>query len=114
MNNDQVYFKGATQIILGVLGASVFPYKFSAPSGCIGGQLKILGAAGSTIQVIPNAVSGASVGGATAITTMGGYPLDSGEIFPWYGPANFYLACTGVTGTVAACFEYTAGGATLA
>jgi len=116
MIQNQVHFMGATVITIGTLGAATFPYKFTSPPGCIGGQIKLMGAAGSTVQIFPNAVSGATIGGATSLigTSLTGYPLVTSEMFPWYGPANFYLACTGATATVAVCFEYTAGGATLA
>ena len=116
MTQNDVNLMGATTITLGVLGASVFPYWFKCPPGCVGGQIKLLGAAGSTVQIMPNAVSGASIGGATANATgssVQGYPLVTAEMFPWVGPASFYLAATGATATVAACFEFGAGGASL-
>lgn len=107
---------GATVITIGTLGASVFPFKLTSPAGCIGGQIKLLGAAGSTVQILPNAISGVSIGGATAggSSLTAGYPLVTQEMFPWYGPATFYIAATGATATVSALFEYTSSGASLA
>lgn len=111
---NETYFMGATQVNLNILGASVFPTKISPPAGCVGMQLKALGAAGATIQILPNAgPSGVSIGGATA--AVAGYPLTLGtDMFPIRGPAAFYLATTGSTATVAVNFMFSAGGATLA
>lgn len=116
MQQNEVFFMGGTVITIGILGAATFPYKITSPPGCIGGQIKLLGAVGSTVQILPNAVSGSTIGGATSLIggSLTGYPLVTSEMFPWYGPANFYLACTGATATIAACFEFTSGGATLA
>ena len=114
MTQKEIYGIGASQIILGTLGASVFPTKIVPPSGCVGMQLKLLGAAGSTVQILPNLVAGASIGGATAITTIPGYPLVTGEMYPIAGPAAFYLAATGASATVAVQFLYSASGCTLA
>lgn len=111
--SQRAYFFGATQMILGTLGASVFPSLIRSPSGCVGGQMVLLGASGSTVQVLPNAVSGASVGGGTAITTLGGYPITTSQTFTWDGPAAFYLAATGATATVAINFKFGEGGCTL-
>lgn len=113
-SQNEVYVMGGTQMVLGTLGASVFPTLVSPPSGCVGIQYKLLGAAGSTVQIVPNAISGASIGGATAITTIGGYPLVTSETSPIIGPASFYLAATGATATVALNFLFSSGGATLA
>lgn len=110
---NAIFGLGATQLVLGTLGASVFPTVIRPPVGCVGIQLKLLGAAGSTVQILPNAISGASIGGATAITTIGGYPLVTGEMYPLEGPACFYLAATGATATVAINFRFSAGGSTL-
>lgn len=112
MSQNGTYGVGATVVTLGVLGASVFPTKITAPSGCLGMRFKLLGAAGSTVQILPNAISGVSIGGATA--AIAGYPLVTGEMYPVYGPAVFYLAATGATATVAFAFEYSASGVTLA
>jgi hypothetical protein len=112
MTQDQVAFIGATQITINALGASVFPYKFQSGAGSIGGQLKLL--SGTTVCIVPNAVSGASIGGATAITTIGGYYLQTSEMYPWYGPASFYIATTSATAVISSLINYTAGGASLA
>lgn len=111
MQHD-AYGLGATQITLGVLGASVFPTVFKCPSGVCGVQFKLLGAAGSTVQILPTAIVGATVGGATAV--IAGYPLVTGEMYPIDGPSSFYIAATGATATVAALFIYSAQGVTLA
>lgn len=108
-------FLGATQMVLGTLGASVFPTLVRPPSGCVGGQMRLLGAAGSTVQILPNAVAGLNIGGATAL--VGGYPIypngTNNTDFYWDGPNAFYLAATGATATVAIVFQFSAG-ATLA
>jgi len=82
------------------------------PEGCVGMQFKLLGAAGATVQILPNkGASGVSIGGATA--AVAGYPLVTGEMYPVYGPAKFYLATTGSSATVACNFFFSSGGATL-
>ncbi len=108
------FFVGGTQIILGTLGASVFPTKITPPAGCVGMQFKLMGAAGSTVQIIANQITTGTVSGATSITGLGGYPLITGEMYPFYGPASFYLACTGASATIAANFMFSAAGTTLA
>lgn len=113
MSNKQIGFFGATQVILGTLGASVFPTKILPPAGCVGGQMKLLGAAGSSVIIAPNQISGATIAGATALTTIQGYPLVTGEMYPWVGPAQFYLAAAGATATVAINFHFSVGGASL-
>lgn len=113
VSQNEAYFMGATQIILGTLSATVFPTKILPPPGCAGMQFKLLGAAGSTVQIVPANVSGATIGGATAITTIGGYPLVTGEMYPVVGPAQFYLAATGATATIAVNFMFSAQGASL-
>jgi hypothetical protein len=112
MTQDQAAFIGATQIIINALGASVFPYLFQSGPGSISGQLKLV--TGTTVCIVPNAKSGASIGGATAITTIQGYYLATTEMYPWYGPASFYLATTSATAVISAVINYTAGGASLA
>ncbi len=99
-----VFLVGATQFFLGILGASVFPKVITPPPGCSEMQLRLIGASGSTVQILPNAISGASVGGATAV--VGGYPLVTGEQFPINGPACFYLAATGATATIGIAFWF--------
>lgn len=66
------------------------------------------------MHVVPNMMVGASVGGATSINNIGGYPLVSGEMHIVNGPATFYLAASGATATVAMMFEFSAHGTTLA
>jgi hypothetical protein len=105
---------GATQITLGILGASVFPTVLKSPSFS-GGQIIVgtLGA-GATVQVLPTAVSGASIGGATAVgASIAGWPLSTTVGFTWEGPAAFYVAATGGTSVINCLFKYSAG-ATLA
>jgi hypothetical protein len=107
-----VYFMGATVLNLSILGASVFPTAVKPPAGCVGMQIKAL--SGGTIQILPNAgTSGVSIGGATA--AISGYPLALGtDMFITPGPAAFYMAATGSSGTVAINFMFSAGGASLA
>lgn len=97
---------GSTQLTLGVLGASVFPTIFKTPTGVWGGQMKlgVIGAS-SLVQIYPQAIAGASVGGATGV--IAGYPLGATEVFAWNGPAYFYLAATGSTTTVAVTLNFT-------
>lgn len=111
---EKAFYLGGTQLTLGILGASVFPTKIYPPAGCVSLRYKLLSGAGSTVHVLPNLMVGASVGGATAISNVGGYPLVSGEMHIVNGPATFYLAASGATATVAILFEYSAHGTTLA
>lgn len=108
-------YLGATQLVLGTLGASVFPTLVKPPANCVGGQMRMLGAAGSTVQILPNTIAGLNIAGATAI--VGGYPIyptgTNNTDFYWDGPNAFYLAATGATATVAIVFQLSAG-ATLA
>lgn len=104
---------GATQMILGTLGSSVFPTVFSVPAGCVGVQLKLIGASGSSVCILPNAVSGKTISGATALTAIQGYPLVSGEMYPIMGPAQFYLGCAGASATIAVNLFFSSNGATL-
>lgn len=112
--NDS-YIIGGTCITLAALGASVFPTIIRSPS-ISGGQLKILTlGAGATVQILPAVVSGASIGGATAVgASIVGYPIGTTEIYPWVGPAAFYLASTTATSIVSVAFNYSAQGASLA
>lgn len=107
-------FVGGTQIIIGTLGASVFPTKIVPPAGCVAMQFKLM-TAGATLQILPNAISGLNIAGATSITGLLGYPMppSTTEAYPFYGPSSFYFAATGATATVAANFMYSATGATL-
>lgn len=111
---NDTYIIGGTLITLGTLGASVFPTVIKSPS-ISGGQMTVatLGS-GATIQLLPTAVSGASIGGATGVgASVSGYGFGTADIISWVGPASFYLACTGATSVVKCLFEYSAG-ATLA
>ena len=99
---------GATQIALDVLGASVFPTLIKPPPNCLGGQIKLVTVAtGATVQILPNQLSGKVVGGATA--AIGGYPLITGEMYPWEGPAAFWVAASGSSATIALNFRLSAG-----
>lgn len=111
----EAYFIGGTAITLGALGASIFPTIISSPASS-GGQLKILTlGSGATVQILPLAVSGASIGGATATgASITGYPLGTTEIYSWLGPARFYLANTTAASVVSVAFKYGGAGATLA
>lgn len=108
-----IYVVGGTQVIIGTLSSTVHPYLVTPPAGCAELQVKLLGASGSTVQILPNAVSGVTIAGATVITAIGGYPLITGEMYPIQGPAAFYLGATGATATVAISFWFTSLGATL-
>jgi hypothetical protein len=107
------YLVGATQIVIGTLSSSLHPYLLTPPPGCCAVQLKLLGASGSTVQILPNAASGATIAGASQ--AIGGWPLVSATVepFPIMGPAAFYIGCSGATATVAALFWFSSGGATL-
>lgn len=112
---NDAYVIGGTCITLAALGASVFPTIVRSPSNS-GGQLKILTlGSGATVQILPVAVSGASIGGATAVgASIVGYPVGTTEIYSWIGPAAFYLASTTAASVVSVAFKYSAPGATLA
>lgn len=110
---EKAFFLGGTQLILGTLGSSVFPTKIYPPAGCVSLRYKLLGNAGSTVHVLPNLMPGFNIAGATNISSIGGYPLVSGEMHIVNGPATFYLAASGSTATVAMLFEYSAHGTTL-
>lgn len=108
------YALGATQITLGVLSGTLFPTLIKSPS-LSGGrlQLQTLGA-GATVQILPLAMAGATVGGATQVgASLIGWPLVVATPVTFNGPAAFYLACTGATSIVSILFDYSAG-ATLA
>lgn len=117
MSQNGVYGIGATVVTLGVLGSSVFPTKISPPAGAQGGKMKLLGAAGSTVQILPNSLPGFNIGGATGAAlgaSISGYPITTLDFYRFDGPAVFYLAATGATATVAFTFDYSASGCTLA
>lgn len=100
-------FMGATLVNVGLLSGTTFPVAIKPPPFCMGMQVKAV--SGGTLWILPNQVAGASVGGATAITTLNGYPLAIGtDMFP-FGPAAFYLAASGSSGTVAINFMFSAG-----
>ena len=65
LTQNQTKFIGGTQLIINALGASVFPYKFQTGNGAAGGMIQLV--TGATTFIVPNAVSGASIGGATAL-----------------------------------------------
>lgn len=107
---NDTYVIGGTQLILSPLGASVFPTPVKSPS-IAGGQFRAITTGGS-ICLMPTAVSGASIGGATA-QAYPGWLLGASETIAWVGPASFYLSSLGGTSVVQFLFEYSAG-ATLA
>lgn len=113
VQND-AYALGATQITLAALGASVFPTMVKSPS--MGGGQIIVGTLGSgaTVQILPLAISGASIGGATAVgASIAGFPISATVGYSWEGPAAFYIASTTAASIVSCVFKYSAG-ATLA
>lgn len=103
-------FFGATLVNIGLLAGSTFPVLIKPPANCVAMQVKAI--SGGTIWILPNQVAGGSIGGATAITTINGYPLALGTDMPIFGPAAFYMAASGSSGTVAINFMYS-GGASL-
>jgi hypothetical protein len=105
------YYAGGTQITLRPLGASVFPTKIVAPDGCMTMQFKVL--SGSTVQILPNQVSGITIAGATSLAAIGGYPMTTTDMYPFYGPISFYMASAGATAVVAANLLFSASGTTL-
>jgi hypothetical protein len=111
MQND-VQYMGSTQIVLAALSGTTFPVIVQPPAGCVGMQLKVV--AGTTAMILPTQISGASVGGATSLTNVAGYPLPTigNDLTPIMGPARFYMAC-GASSTVAINFFFSAGGASL-
>lgn len=111
-NQNDINFMGATLVNVPLLSGTTFPFKVIPPAGCVGMQLKAI--TGGTLWILPANVAGASIGGATAITAISGYPLTIGtDMAPVTGPAAFWLAASGSSGTVAINFQFSAGGASL-
>src|SRR5260221_6416781 len=109
MQSD-IYCMGGTRIVLGVLGASTFPTKITAPAGTQNIYLQYV--SGGSIEILPNAVSGQTMAGATAA----GLGFLVGTSIPYLipGPAAFFIACgSAVTAVLGIGFQFTAGGATL-
>ncbi len=77
-------------------------------------RLRLLGAAGSTVMILPIGASGATIGGATThgSSTTNGWPLTSNDLVLSGSPA-FYLSATGASAQVAMLFAYVGAGASL-
>ncbi len=106
------YYCGATQIALGVLGASMFPTQIKPPPGCVGMDVQYQ--SGGSIMILPNTLASGTVSGATAITTIPGYLISTTIALNLAGPIAFYVACaSSVTAVMGINFHYSAGGASL-
>lgn len=110
-----VSFIGATQLKVPLLSGSTFPILFQCPPGVAFLQFKVLGAVGATVWILPTSISGGSVGGATVITNIAGYPLPAQgvDFTPIQGPATCYMTATGSSATVAVNFYYSGSAVTL-
>lgn len=107
VGQENVYAMGATQITCGILGASVFPTKITAPNGCIG--MDIAYVSGGSVQILPNALSGKTISGATAALT--GWPLTATP-YSISGPASFYVAWAGSSQAIVSVnFKFSSSGA---
>lgn len=116
---NDTYLIGGTMITLAALGASVFPTVIKSPS-ISGGQIIVstLGS-GATVCLLPLAIPGLNIAGATAIgASIAGFPISTTQGFSWEGPAAFYLASATAASTVQCLFKYSSQtgplGATLA
>lgn len=105
-NPFEARFLGATIVPAPALGGASFPFRVNVPANCVAVQMKAL--TGTTVMILPNQISGASVGGATSLTNVNGYPLTIGQDSAVYGPVAFYLAAS-AAGTVAMNFFFSSG-----
>lgn len=105
-NPFEAKYIGSTVVPAPALGGASFPFRVNVPAFCVGVQMKAL--SGTTVMILPNQISGASVGGATGLANVSGYPLTIGQDSAMYGPAAFYLAAS-AAGTVAMNFFFSAG-----
>lgn len=103
MPQKEIFGLGATVVSLTAMDGTHFPTKISPPAGCAGFFMKVL--TGASTGILPNAVSGASMAGATTIT---GYHLPVGTDYRIDGPAVFYLGAM-ATSTVQFCFWFSQG-----
>ena len=107
VGQENVYVIGASQILVSALGSATFPVKISAPAGCASMDLQFQ--AGTSVMIMPNVIAGGSIGGATAV--LNGFLLPASVPYSVQGPASFYLASTGASGTlVGLAFKYSSGG----
>lgn len=106
---NETWVMGATRIVLGPLGASLFPLKIQPPVGAANGYMKLV--SGGTLEIMPQGATGLNIAGATAGGL--GYAIGASEIYGFQGPAAFYLGVTGATVTAVINWHYTSG-ATLA
>lgn len=108
LTQNQTHIIGGTLLTLTALGASNFPTRFVSGPNVMAGQIKLNS---GTAYIYPNAVVGASIGGATAL--IEGWALSATQVVSWVGPANFYLGTNSATATISAVMFYGTG-ATLA
>ena len=109
VGQENVAAIGATQIALAVLGASVFPTKVIAPNGCCG--MDVMYVSGSSIQILPNAISGFNIAQCAVGNSFLGFPISTTP-YVINGPASFYLASVGASPAIAAInFRFTSSGA---
>lgn len=85
MIDSRVYSVGATNVTVPNNGT----YEFKPPRDLAGLFINYVG--GATLALV----------GATGMTTGQGVLLNASEITPINGPANFFLAASGATATVA-------------
>lgn len=105
LTQNQTHVIGGTLLTLRPLGASVFPTAFVSGPNVMGGMIKLQ--TGGTAVILPNAIVGATIAGATAF--IEGYPLSASMPISWVGPANFYVGAAGATCTVGALLYYGTG-----
>lgn len=110
MLQDRVYYMGATQINVGIIGASLFPTMVKPPDNCVGGFIQRI--SGGSLEILPSQLASKNIAGATA----GGLGfILGGSLMPvaFEGPAAFYVAATGATAVMGICWKFSSG-ATLA
>lgn len=103
---NDVYFMGATQMNIGIIGASLFPTKITPPQYCVGGFIQRI--SGGTLEILPSELSGKTISGATA----GGLGFIMGGSLMAYafeGPASFYIAATGSTAVAGIMWKFSTG-----
>lgn len=96
ISHFNTYQIGVTQIAVG-LSATV-QVNLQTNALCNGGQFKILTGSGTL----------AIVTGLSNIVTQG-YPVGTTEVYSFEGPANFFLAASSATMTIALCMNYSQG-----
>lgn len=111
-NQNDTFACGATKISLAALGASVFPTTITPPSGCVGVDLQWL--SGGSAMILPNALSGKTISGATTPAGIEGFMLPAAIPYSVPGNPMMYLACgSSTTSVIGVNFRYSANGASL-